>query len=201
MIHGMPRARGYDRNNVAARAMEQFWTYGYYATSIRDLVRATGVSRHALYSEFADKQGLFVAALGVYFDEIVTPAFAAVESRHGRLSDIRAYFETQVGWIIQKGLPATGCMIANTMVESGPHEKVFRKLIAKHVDRLKRGFRSALENECAACGRRVNTGGVAEFLTISAQGLWSYARLATNPDVLRGYVDQLLAAVEKGFAK
>ena len=135
-----------------------FWTRGYYATSVDDLVRATGVSRHGLYSEFRDKRGLFVAAVETYVETVVSPAFARVEAEGAKLADIRAYFDTQISLAVERGLPGPGCLVANTMTESGPHDEVFGALVRRHLDRLNSGFRNALQGSLASHGRQARRG-------------------------------------------
>jgi TetR/AcrR family transcriptional regulator, transcriptional repressor for nem operon len=195
----MSRNKTYRRRDVALRAMACFWTQGYYATSIEDLVHATGVSRHGLYADFADKRGLFVAAMRVYFEEIVTPAFARVESKTARINDIREYFETQITMAEQAGLPGPGCMVANTMVEVGPHDTQFAELVSSHLGRLTRGFKNALSNERlhrdSSATRDIDQ--LASFLTISTQGLWSVSRTAKQASVLRAYAKDLADTIEE----
>ncbi|MFG1304753.1 TetR family transcriptional regulator [Xanthobacter autotrophicus] len=198
----MPRLKQYDHKDALARAMERFWAQGYYATSIDDLVRATGVSRHGLYAEFGDKRGLFVAVMETYCATVVTPAFARVEAEGAGLSDIRAYFDTQIGLAVAKGLPGPGCLIANTMTESGPHDEAFAALVRRHLERLDAGFRNALRG---ACSRRRRTDAadvdsLARFLTIAAQGLWSVSRVTPEPGPLRAFVDDLLRPIEERLA-
>ena len=53
------------------RAMAAFWTRGYEATSIDDLVEATGTNRGSLYGTFGDKRRLFLMALDRYWDTVV----------------------------------------------------------------------------------------------------------------------------------
>jgi TetR/AcrR family transcriptional repressor of nem operon len=113
--------------------MELFWTHGYYATSIDDLVRATGIGRHGLYGEFGDKRGVFIAAAQVYREAVVSPAFAPVEVPGAGLADVRAYLETQTGLAVARGLPGPGCLMANTMTESGPHDEGFGNLVRCHL--------------------------------------------------------------------
>ncbi len=59
----MARPREFDRDQVVDRAVDVFWRKGFEATSIRDLVEATGLNRGSLYNTFGDKAGLFEAAL------------------------------------------------------------------------------------------------------------------------------------------
>ncbi|MGW3569723.1 TetR/AcrR family transcriptional regulator [Streptomyces sp. NPDC000941] len=49
-----------------AKAQDRFWTAGYTATSINDLLDATGLSRGSLYGAFGDKHQLFLRALDAY---------------------------------------------------------------------------------------------------------------------------------------
>ncbi|WP_158595835.1 TetR/AcrR family transcriptional regulator [Oleomonas cavernae] len=179
--------------------MELFWSHGYYATSIDDLVRATGVSRHGLYAEFGDKRGLFVAAAEAYREAIVSPAFSPVEAPGAGLAQVRAYFETQINLAAARGLPGPGCLMANTMTESGPHDTVFRDLVQRHLDRLTAGFGNAVGNElrAKAPARPSLVARLASFLTVSTQGLWSVSRITPEPRPLRTYAAQLLFAVEE----
>ncbi len=186
---------------MVVRAMERFWTHGFYATSINDLVETTGVSRHGLYAEYSDKRGLFVAAMEVYFEEIVTPAFKKVEAAGAGFADIRAFFDFQINLAISKGLPGSGCLVANTMVESGPHDDLFRDLVLRHLNRLTAGFRSALENQrrTAPHSADIDVDALAAFLTISAQGLWAVSRMTREAEPLKIYVNQLLTPIEERF--
>lgn len=59
----MGRNRSFDESEVVDRAARQFLATGYEATSLDDLVAATGLHRGSLYKAFGSKRGLFVAAL------------------------------------------------------------------------------------------------------------------------------------------
>ena len=180
------------------RAMRHFWAHGYHGSSIRDLVAATGVSRHGLYGDFDDKEALFEATLATYRDEIVSPAFAQVEAEGANLASIAAYFEQQIQLAERSGLPGPGCLLANTMVGVGPHDPRFQRAVEAHLSRLTAGFRHALGN-AGGCLAPSDLDGLAEFLTISAQGLWSVSRTAKTAVPLRRYVAQLLSHVERGL--
>jgi TetR/AcrR family transcriptional repressor of nem operon len=197
----MPRPKQYDRKEVLARAMELLWAHGYYATSIDDLVAATGVNRHGLYAEFGDKRGLFVAVMETYFETVVSPAFGRVEAEGAGLSDIRAYFDAQIGLAVAKGLPGPGCLVANTMTESGAQDEVFGALVRRHLDRLSAGFRNALEGAFAGRETAADIDGLARFLTIAAQGLWSVSRVTPEPGPLIAFVDDLLRPLKERFAQ
>ena len=57
----MAGIKQFDRHEVLDRAMAVFWKRGYEATSIQDLLEATGINRGSLYATFGNKQQLFLA--------------------------------------------------------------------------------------------------------------------------------------------
>ena len=63
---GMGRPKGFNREEVLEKAMPVFWKHGFADTSLQDLERATGVNKSGLYTEFRDKEDLFVACLRHY---------------------------------------------------------------------------------------------------------------------------------------
>ena len=62
----MARPREFDDSVVLDAAVERFWNRGYEATSVRDLIEATGLTGASLYNAFGDKRALFRAALAHY---------------------------------------------------------------------------------------------------------------------------------------
>jgi TetR/AcrR family transcriptional regulator, transcriptional repressor for nem operon len=56
----MARTKDFDEGEVLTRAMNLFWSRGYGATSMEDLVNALGISRSSLYDTYTDKHSLFI---------------------------------------------------------------------------------------------------------------------------------------------
>jgi AcrR family transcriptional regulator len=64
----MGRPKNYSREEVLEKAMPVFWKHGFADTSLQDLERATGVNKSGLYTEFRDKEDLFLACLRRYLE-------------------------------------------------------------------------------------------------------------------------------------
>src|SRR5579863_6980841 len=64
----MGRLKNFSREEVLEKAMPVFWKQGFADTSLQDLERATGVNKSGLYTEFRDKDDLFVACLRHYLE-------------------------------------------------------------------------------------------------------------------------------------
>ena len=172
--------------------MHQFWAHGYEATSMDDLVRATGVGRGSIYGDFGGKRELFLACLAHFRETTVTPAFAVVEEEGADLGAIETYLTEGVDEIGQWGLPARGCFMGNTLTELGAHDAEVGKVVRAHYDRLTRGFASALATELGRSPKDAEIKELAGFLAVSAQGLWAYARGTTSLQDLKKKAGTLL---------
>jgi TetR/AcrR family transcriptional regulator, transcriptional repressor for nem operon len=62
------RPREFDEQQVLDRALQAFWARGYDATSVEDLVEATGLGRASLYGAFGDKEQLFRRVVSHYLE-------------------------------------------------------------------------------------------------------------------------------------
>ena len=200
----MARPRLKSRENLLQNAMWAFWTKGYYATSIDDLVKATGVARSGIYSEFGGKEGAFLKCLAHYRKVVANPAIAILHRKEDGLDAMRAYFDHFIEMHRKHGMPGPGCFIANTVTEVAPHSDAASELTAAHLSDLKAGFEIALRRAAATLKSSLELEeleSLASFLSIASQGLWSYARvmhdLANVEYVAREYQELTIATLRR----
>ncbi len=125
----MAGVKQFERSEVLDRAMALFWQRGYEATSIRDLVAATGINRGSIYGTFGDKQGLFLAVLDHYAEKIAKPMMTELSD-----PDPHRAVERMLDSIIRRagdpGFPR-GCLNTNTSLECpATGEQITRKIAA-----------------------------------------------------------------------
>lgn len=60
------------RAKILKAAAHAFATHGYYATSIREIVRLAGITKPVLYDHFSSKQDLYVALIEGVRDELTS---------------------------------------------------------------------------------------------------------------------------------
>ena len=111
----MARPREFDEDEVVARAQDQFWTAGYTATSITDLVAATGVSRGSLYGAFGDKRRLFLRALDSYCAGTIAAVHADLDGAPGTAAQRLATHMQHVA--DSCGASTRGCFLAKSTAE------------------------------------------------------------------------------------
>jgi TetR/AcrR family transcriptional repressor of nem operon len=123
----MARPREFDEATVLDAAVLCFWSRGYDATSVKDLVAKTGITAASLYNAFGDKRALYERALGHYVDGSVADRIrrcAALTPREA----INAFFDE----IVKRSLADSerkGCMLVNAALEVAPHDPGFHKIV------------------------------------------------------------------------
>ena len=76
----MARPREFDEDAVLDAAVQCFWSGGYEATSVKDLVEKTGITAASLYNAYGDKRELFRTALDRYVEGSVAARIRRCEA-------------------------------------------------------------------------------------------------------------------------
>ena len=197
----MPRQREFDREAALARAMDAFWTKGYAATSVEDLVDRMRIQRGSLYATFGDKRSLFLHALERYQRVVARELLEALEAPGSGLAAIRRFFRLRVERALDRSRPP-GCLVTNSAVELARRDPGAADRVGGSLARLDTAFLGALER-ARAQGELAPTRdlrALARFLTSSAQGLSVMAKAFPERRVLEDIVQVILAAVGPGSA-
>lgn len=179
------RPRDFDEGQALDQAMRAFWDRGYHATSIAELVEATGVHRNSLYATFGDKKTLFLTALDSYIDGAMKrfeEQLAAPRPALDALKDALVHYAR----IIATPTGPRGCFVTNTTIELLPQERD----VAAHIRSGLKGMVALLEDTVRrgqqegsiAAGFDAHT--IALYLYSFGQGLRVMGRVATMADLL-----------------
>ena len=141
----MARQKEFDPDEALDRAMHLFWEQGYGNTSMRDLVKATGVAPAGLYSEFGSKEGLYKRASQRYRDEYFGRLIAELLSETAGIEEIRIVFE-RLHQRIQTFRRGVGCFWVNGAVEFTGRRPEMVSLFQWNAKRMDREFQRALRN-------------------------------------------------------
>ncbi|MEX3007428.1 TetR/AcrR family transcriptional regulator [Hoeflea sp. TYP-13] len=124
----MPWEKSYSDADVLERAMRAFWTRGYEATSMSDLVAATGINRGSIYAAYTNKHRLFIEALR-HYDRVHRAEFLTrIGEENSPREAILAAFESAARGTGSDGSPA-GCLLVNTALELSPHDEEVRDFV------------------------------------------------------------------------
>jgi len=192
----MARTKEFDGNRALDEAVRVFWEKGYEATSIQDLVSATGVNRASLYQSFGSKRELFLKALERFAgcDRNIVRATTGVAPG---LARIRAALRLAGE---QAAADVRGCMMVNAIVERAAQDCEMQAMGGAVRQRLEDFFAESLaeaerRGEIRAGRDRL---ALARFLTNTLFGLRVTAKTRAGAPAIRAIVETTLGFIEKG---
>lgn len=189
----MARTKEFDPDTALLRAMELFWSKGYEATSMADLVEHLGVSRASLYSTFGDKHELYVRAYDRYLEE--GGDFVGELSQPGPVMPVVRSLLTRYAEESAADAERRGCFVVNTAVELSPHDPVLARRVEANWNLVETALFSALVRARAQGelpeGRDPRA--LARLLLVTLQGMRVVGKSSDDPARLRDAAAEILA--------
>ena len=181
----MAGVKQFDRNEVLDRAMVLFWTRGYEATSIQDLVEATGINRGSIYGTFGDKKGLFLAVLDHYAEKVAKPLMAELSDLDPRRA-IERMFDSIIKRTSDPSFPR-GCLNTNTSLECPTSGDEITRKIAERLGQQESAIYRVLRRAQAegSLASTLDARALARFFMGVAQGLNVVNKAVADPGVLK----------------
>ena len=144
----MSRNKTYDRNLVLEMAMHAFWKKGYSATSINDLVKETGLNRFSLYSEFENKDKLYMEAFRNYQLTVIEGRMQALEESQQGKECLREFFSDYIRGVknaLKNGNSPTSCLSVHNATERIGKEAESSKTMNNILARMRNAFEAVLQ--------------------------------------------------------
>lgn len=192
----MPRSPTFDHHYVLHQAMEIFWRRGYHATSMRDLVRATGLQPGSLYAAFGGKRDLFRRVLDHYHEANVTQVREHLTGPASPLERLRTVFDVLIKRC-QEDLEGKGCLMANTILELSCVDPELSRRANRMYEEIEQEFLRVVE-EGRACGQiplHKDPRTVARYLIVNMHGIRVYGRGNLDPSYLHTLVHEALFSI------
>lgn len=192
----MPLEKQFNKQEALDRALEAFWSRGFEATSMQDLVDCMGVNRGSLYATFGDKRALFLAALKSY-DEGRRHMLAEFDKRYQPRDAIRQVFLAFTRDVSEDG-GNKGCFITNTALELAAHDAEIRKLVAAAQADVEQYFVRMIKKGKAAgaIAQHVRPAEAARGLLASLLGILVLTRSRPDNALLKAIVDDAMRRLE-----
>jgi len=166
----MPRAPRATREQFVNAAMRLFWEKGYGATSIADILHATGTNAGSLYYLFPTKQHVLIAALRRYRDGIhpmlLDPAWKDVNDPIERIFALLAVYRQ----LLLSTDCFYGCPIGSLALELHEPDPAVRNLLAANFDAWTGAIERCLRDAGARIPKDVNRAELASFVLTAMEG-------------------------------
>ena len=193
----MSRQKEFNVEEALDRALDLFWSRGYEATSMRDLVEHVGVNPGSMYATFGGKRELYLKALERYRTLTNEPMVAEL----GESGPVKPKLRQVLVSLAEDALgdpERRGCMVVNTACEMVPRDDEVERRVARSFSNVEDAMRRAIERaqRRGEIDAAKDPQALARFLLTMIQGLRvvgkatpERARLEDSIDVALGTLD------------
>lgn len=140
----MARPFEFDRTTVLDKAMELFWSKGYFNTSAQDICEHMGLSRSSIYNTFTDKRTLFIEALKHYINKESNGLTHALSQLPPDKKSLEQILELIVAnnFLLEK---PKGCLIVNSAIEFANHDDEIKQIITENITQVVAAFETFIK--------------------------------------------------------
>lgn len=195
MTRGRPRT--FDPEQMLDQAMQVFWQRGYEATSLQDLLAATGLSKSSLYQTYPSKRALFEAALRHYCTQRGRELRERLQTAASPREFLRAWL---LGALEEERASESprGCMLVNVASEFSQADPAIAALLQRGVAGLRQVLGEALER-ARACGEldaEADVQALAGYLLCVMSGLRTQRKAGASAEALRAVIEVAMGCLK-----
>lgn len=193
----MPRPKEFNPDDAVEKAMQVFWHKGYESTSMEDLLGAMDLNRGSLYDTFGDKRQLFLKVVDRYCSTVVGSKFALLDQPGPALPTLRQFIRGMLEGALADP-QRRGCLIANTVMELGPHEKEIADTLRQTLKMLEDAFFRILDRakQRGELNSQKDSRALARFLTTMMQGTIVMIKSGAAAETVRQTTDTALSILD-----
>ena len=172
--------------------MELFWTRGYEAVGVRELLDAMGVCRQSLYDTWGDKRQLFLRAVERYTlqaEEAFRERLEGPGSPVGRLRELLSVKARDAS-----SGDCRGCLAMNAIVEWGAEDEEVSAVLKAFLQRLEKRIADAVRRgqESGEIDGLAEPKTLAQFLLFVCLGYAGLGRLKLPTGMARSVLETAL---------
>lgn len=192
----MGRNRRFDEQDVLRSATEVFWQAGFAATSVEDVMQATGLGKGSLYGAFGDKRTLFHRVFDGYCAH-VTAAFShrLTAANLSAADRLRAMFDTVIASTAGPHGPPRACLLTKATAELAATDPDIAALARQTFTAMAEILRVEVAQAQTAgdVPPHLDARQTANHLLVVFRGIEALAEAGTETAVLRDAADMALA--------
>lgn len=198
IMSGMMRGRPleFDPQQALDAAVDVFWSKGYEAASMDDLLSAMALSKSSLYQTFGGKRQLFMRCLARYQERFTSELRERLQRAPSGRRFIAEVFEL-VAETAERFEGAKGCLVANSASEFGQRDAGFSKPVSQGLQGLGQVFKEALHRAQSdgEVSRQADLNVLATYLVGAMTGLRTLIKTGLRKKEARAMVSVILAPV------
>ena len=188
------RPKQFDENTALEAATNQFWSAGYDATSLQDLLRVMGLSKSSLYETFGSKKQLFLSCVNFYDNEVKRELDELREKSGSSRELVENYLFGLLKEANSGGKPK-GCLFVNTTNEISLKDSEIAKAVERGTQRMAKVFANQIKDDIKAgvLAKHFKTEEIVTYLMVSIAGIRTMVKAGTSMNALKPSVRIILA--------
>ncbi len=183
MSRGKPLS--FDRNEALKRAMEYFWSHGYEAAGITELLKYMSIPRQSFYNTFGSKEEVLFESIELYGVTVRQLLREVLEGARTPFEKIDRLFEN---W---NNIDTNGCFIGNCVAEFGTTHDRVAEMMAKQLQSLhgifSEIFQEAIDRGDLPADRSAQI--MASTMITYSQGLALMSKTGKDKDHIHGIIE------------
>lgn len=187
----------FDPEQVLDDALGVFWSSGYEATSLQDLLKAMRLSKSSFYQAFGSKQQLFERCLRRYREKMAQSMLERLDQAGSGRRFISEVLQSAVVEARGKQKPR-GCLVMNTANEFAQRDPEVAAWVRQGVDRFKAVFEAAVRRGQSegdiSSARDPET--LALYLVTSMSGIKTMVKAGMDARAAENIVQVILSALD-----
>lgn len=192
----MPRPQSFNETDVIKNAMHLFWSQGYEATGLSQILESTKLKPGSFYNTFESKRTFFIRSLEYYRDQVVTARIADhLDAPGDPIDAIEDFFLSAFEPVPKSQM--IGCLLTNTATEFGKMDAEFNKVVASGLRQIESAFKRRIIDAQALglVDTKLDATAAALHLLASFQGMSVIGRLTQDKAKLRSITKTALSVL------
>jgi|TARA_B100000795_G_scaffold238446_1_gene199576 TetR/AcrR family transcriptional repressor of nem operon len=192
------RPREFDADDARDIAMSLFWSQGYDATSLNDLLSAMGLSKSSFYQTFESKLSLFENCLGRYREMLVGTMTAGLANAPSAIAFIN-FAIVDVANDTSDPLGRRGCLMMNTATEFAQRDPGIARCVEAGIKATRDVFLEAIIKAQAAgdIDSTASTEVLADYLVTIVSGLKTQVKAGASHDQIADIAKLAVVALQR----
>ena len=120
------------RQHIIEKTAPLFNQKGFEGTSLAELTEATGLTKGALYGNFADKEEIALEAFKYSIRKVKEMAGDELAGSHTCKDQLNALLDFYSKYVFTPPIPG-GCPLLNTAIEADDHRTSMRRVVVKEL--------------------------------------------------------------------
>ncbi|GAB7024903.1 TetR/AcrR family transcriptional regulator [Geotalea toluenoxydans] len=173
----------YDPDKALNAAMQVFWSQGYEATTLQDLLQAMGLSKSSFYQAFSGKKELFLRCISLYREKISQGLAELLENSVSGRDFIERMLLNSAAEARRTIDMRRGCLLMNTATECAQKDRDI-------AERVSSGFAGLKELLIQAVRRGQTEGEITRAVAAEVLAGYLISSLGGIKTVVKGGADE-----------